>query len=108
MHMLLLSACSSESHATKFSTLISYYQINNKRNRVKGQHWEMANLRPTWGWGGGVLHFFAFKVGLSKNAVVGCFREGGRRQRPALFILILLDIIKTTLIQVVFHISDRF
>ena len=33
---------------------------------------------------------------------------GGRRRRPALFILILFDIIKTTLIQAVFHISDRF
>ena len=60
MHMLLLSACSSQSHATKFSTLMSYHQINNKRNRVKGQHWEMANLRPTLGGDGGVLNFFTF------------------------------------------------
>ena len=57
MHMLLLSACSSQSHATKFSTLMSYHQINNKRNRVKGQHWEMANLRPTLGEGIALFYF---------------------------------------------------
>ena len=37
-HMFLLSACSSQSHATCWS-LMSHYEINNKCNRVKKQHW---------------------------------------------------------------------
>ena len=42
---------------------MSYHQINNKRNRVKGQHWEMANLRPTLGWDGGGIELFYFLGG---------------------------------------------
>ena len=38
-HMLLLSAHSSQSHATSCSSLMSHHQVNNTCNRVKGQHW---------------------------------------------------------------------
>ena len=37
-HMFLLSACSSQSHATCLS-LMSHYEINNKCNWVKEWHW---------------------------------------------------------------------
>ena len=38
-HTFLLSARSSQSHATSCSNLMSYCWVNNKCNRVKRQHW---------------------------------------------------------------------
>ena len=38
-HMLLLFARSSQSHATSYSSLMSHHRVNNKYNRLKGQHW---------------------------------------------------------------------
>ena len=38
-HLFLLPACSSQSHATSCSSLMSYHRVNNKCNRVKGRHW---------------------------------------------------------------------
>ena len=35
----LLSAHSSQSHTTSCSSLMSHHWVNNKCNRVKGQHW---------------------------------------------------------------------
>ena len=37
---VLLSARSSQIHATSFSSLMSHHRVNNKYNRVKGQHWK--------------------------------------------------------------------
>ena len=38
-HMLLLSACSIQIHATSRLSFMSHHRINNKCNRVRGQHW---------------------------------------------------------------------
>ena len=38
-HTFLLSARSSQSHATSCSSFMSHHWDNNKCNRVKGQHW---------------------------------------------------------------------
>ena len=38
-HTLPLLAHSSQNHATSCSSLMSHHRVNNKCNRVKGQHW---------------------------------------------------------------------
>ena len=38
-HMLLLSSCSLQNHATSCSSLMSRHRVKNKWNRVKEQHW---------------------------------------------------------------------
>ena len=46
-HMFLLSACSSQSHATSCLSLMSHHRVNNKCNRVKRTALKMTNLCPT-------------------------------------------------------------
>ena len=43
-HMFLLSACSSQSHATSCMSHMSHHRVNNKCNRVKRTTLKMANL----------------------------------------------------------------
>ena len=40
-HSFLLSASSSQNQVTSYSSLLSHHQVNNKCNRVKGQHWRL-------------------------------------------------------------------
>ena len=46
-YTFLLSACSSQSHATSCLSLMSHHRVNNKCNRVKRTALKMANLCPS-------------------------------------------------------------
>ena len=46
-HTFLLSACSSESHATSCLSPMSHHWDNNKCNRVKAQHWSYVLSEST-------------------------------------------------------------